>query len=125
MSLEYLEDLEKAIEHGREYFACPGKNSHEWHISNEPESLNDRCQRTANMRKFPQHVYQLVNVNDAGAGDSYLICKKLLDAGPRGEANLHWMLVDTKDAAEMLRDVSQGPSPYFGAVPIAKFDPTI
>ena len=123
MSLDYLEDLKAQVDRGKAFFAAPGANTNQWKISEDPEELKGLAQRAANQRKFEQSVYQLVSQSEVGAGGSYLVCKKIMEPGPRGEPHLEWMLVDTKDAAEMLRDVSHGPSPYFGTLVIETFQP--
>ena len=116
MSIDWLEDLERSINSGHDYYACPGVHTSEWFLASTVDELRPKAQRTANARKFPASVYRLVNRMDTVSGDSYLVVRKFLEPGPRGEARMLWSLVDTRDAAEMLRDVSQGPSPYFGAV---------
>jgi hypothetical protein len=115
MSIDWLEDLERAIEFGEEYYACPGMQGSEWYISKQAAELSKRAQRVADTKKFPVSVYRMVSRANTVSGDSFLVVRKILDPGPRGEPNLQWALVDTREAAEMLRDVSQGPSPYFGA----------
>lgn len=125
MSIDYLEDLEVSINGGREFFACPGVQAGEWHLSQEIADLRRRAMRTANVRKFPISIYRLVNIMDTVADDSYLVVRKILDPGARGEPRFQWGLVDTRQAAEMLRDVSQGPSPYFGAVVEETVEPTV
>lgn len=123
MSMDYLEDLESRIDSGEAFYACPGGTTNEWFISKDLQSLEQKAQRTANGQRFEAHVYRLTNCRDATAGDSFLAVRNILEPGARGEAHLRWILVDTRDAAEMLRDVSQGPSPYFGAVIESTFRP--
>lgn len=115
MSLEYLENLEILIESGKEFFVCQGVQSSEWTLANSVESLVKSAQRAANSRKYPVNIYRLVNRWEAGVQDSYLVVSKILSTSPNGIPKIHWTIVDTKEAAELLRDVSQGPSPYFGA----------
>lgn len=115
MSIDYLEDLERAIDNGKELFVCPGVQSSEWEISSDEELLEKKAQRTANASKFECHVYRIISKADALSEDSYLVVRKILDPSPKGEPRFQWGIVDTKEAAEMMRDVSQGPSPYFGA----------
>ena len=93
-------------------------------VANSYEELRPKAQRAANSRKFEAGIYRLVNRMDTGADDSFLIVRKILDPNARGEPNFHWALVDTRDAAELMRDVSVGPTPYFGAVVEEKFQPT-
>jgi hypothetical protein len=123
MSIDYLEDLENAITNGRKKFACPGPNANEWYLADTVDELRAKAQRTADARRFQTHVYRLVNRMETVTGDSYLVVRKILDAGPRGEPHFQWSVVDTREAAEMLRDVSQGPTPFFGAVIEETFNP--
>lgn len=115
MSLDYLEEMERAINNGAQIYATPGQHMNEWHLARTPEELEAIAQRTANSRKYEVSIFRMINRMEAVAGDSYLVVKKIGDPGPRGEPHLQWTLVDTRDAADMLRDVSHGPSPYFGA----------
>ena len=45
------------------------------------------------------------------------------DPGHRGEPNIKWSCVETKEAAEMMRDVRKGPSPIFGTQVEETVDP--
>lgn len=123
MSIDYLEDLENAVTNGRRKFACPGANANEWYIADSLEELQPKAQRTADVRRFQCSIYRLVNKMETVAGDSYLVVRKILEPGPRGEPHFQWSVVDTREAAEMLRDVSQGPTPFFGAVIEETFNP--
>lgn len=123
MSLDWLEDLEQAVTNGREYYACPGSNANEWFTSESAEELRAKAQRSANSRKMQTAIYRLVNRMETMSGDSYLVVRKILEPGPRGEPHFQWSIVDTREAAEMLRDVSHGPSPFFGAVVEETFQP--
>lgn len=123
MAFDYLEELEEAVNRGVGWFCCPGKAAGEWILARSAEELRGPCQTAADLYLFEQSIYKLKNRADSGGEDRYFVCKKILEPGPRGEPNLQWMIVDTKDAAELLRDVSQGPSPYFGAVVVESFQP--
>ena len=123
MSIDYLEDIERAISNGKELYVCPGVQSSEWEISEDDASLEKKAQRTANATKFQCHIYRLINKADALSDDSYLVVRKILDPSAKGEPRFQWGIVDTKEAAEMMRDVSQGPSPYFGASIHLTFQP--
>jgi hypothetical protein len=123
MSLDYLEDLTHEVDQGKSLYACPGVHAGEWHISNDLNDLTTKAQRTANSRKFDVQLFRLVNKMDTVSGDSYLVVRKILEPGPRGEPHLQWALVDTREAAEIMRDVSQGPTPYFGATVEKSFKP--
>ena len=123
MSIDYLAELEHDIDNGRTVYACPGAGTNEWFISNDLEDLKKKAQRTANSKKYGVSIYRLMNQADTMSGDTYLAVRKILEPGPKGEPHLHWTMVDTREAAEMLRDVSQGPSPYFGATVEENFSP--
>ena len=123
MSIDYLEDLESQVTNGRKKFACPGAGANEWYLSENIEKLKPKAQRTADARKFQTHIYRLINRMETVTGDVYFVVRKILEPGPRGEAYFQWSVVDTREAAEMLRDVSQGPTPYFGAVIEETFNP--
>lgn len=116
MSIDYLEDLESQVTNGKKKYACPGPGANEWFLSDNIEELKPKAQRTADARKFQTCIYRLINRMETVSGDVYLVVRKILDPGPRGEAHFQWSVVDTREAAEMMRDVSQGPTPYFGAV---------
>jgi hypothetical protein len=123
MSIDYLEDLEKSINNGKELYACPGVQSAEWELSGDMAALEKKAQRTANALKFQCIIYRLINKADTVSDDCYLVVRKILDPGSRGEPRFQWGIVDTREAAEMMRDVSQGPSPYFGATIEKTFQP--
>lgn len=123
MSLDYLEEISIAIDSGTPYYACPGQTANEWYLSKSLDELRIKAQRTANSRKFEAHIYRLLNRMDTGPNDCFLICRKILEPGPRGEPHMQMTIVDTRDAAELLRDVSQGPTPYFGATIEETFQP--
>ena len=125
MSLDYLEDLSAQIDRGKIYFACPGVQAGEWHLAGAVDDLKNFAQRAANSRKMEVPIYRVVNMMDTVTGDSYLLVRKILDPGPRGEPRIQWSVVDTREAAEMLRDVSQGPTPYFGATVEQMVKPTV
>ena len=125
MSIDYLEDIERAIENGKELYACPGVQSSEWEISGDEEALEKKAQRTANASKFQCHIYRVISKADALSDDAFLVVRNILDPSAKGEPRFQWGIVDTKEAAEMMRDVSQGPSPYFGASIHKKFEPNV
>lgn len=123
MAIDYLTDLEHHIDSGRTLFACQSHQGSEWFISANIEDLRIKAQRAANSKKYSVNIYRLINRMDVGEGDSYIYVKKIMEPGPKGEPHMQWSIVDTKDAAEMLRDVSEGPSPYFGCTVEETFTP--
>jgi hypothetical protein len=121
MAIDYLIDLEHQLDRGHNFYACPGLGLNEWHLSESLDDIRRRAHKTAGVRKMPIEIRRLVS-HTAAEADAFLVVRKILEQGPTGEPRLHWMLVDTRDAAEMLRDVSQGPSPYFGATALEAVD---
>lgn len=124
MSIDWLEKLALRVDRGEEFFACPGTGRNEWFVSTDLSELRTKAQKTANAQRYDAGLYRLVNKGDVTGGDGFLVVRTIMDPGGRGEPNLKWCLVDTKDAADMLRDVSQGPSPFFGAVLEETFSPS-
>ena len=123
MAMDYLQDLEHHIDQGRVIYACQGQHGNEWVISSDLEEARLKAQRAANSRKYQVSLFRLINKMDTVTGDSYLFVRKILEPGPKGEPHLNWSLADTREGAEMMRDVSQGPSPYFGATVVEAFEP--
>ena len=123
MSIDFLEDLERLVDNGREFFVCPGVQATEWSIDEQIEPLKKKAQRTANARRIQAHIYKLLNKMDTTSDDCYLVVRKILDPSPRGEPRFQWAIVDTREAAEMMRDVSLGPTPYFGAMVVETYEP--
>lgn len=116
MAIDYLEDIEKSLERGREIFACPSVNSGDWIISEDVESMKPKAERAAKSKKHELHIYRLASVNMASYQDGFLVVRKFLEPTRDGTPRMQWVLVETKEAGEMMRDVSQGPSPYFAAM---------
>jgi len=123
MSIDYLEEIATRIDDGDLVYVCPGTRQNDWVISSNLGELRSKAQRAANTRRFEAGIFRLVNDRDTGATDSFLIVREILEPGPRGEPHMKWSLVDTRDAAEIMRDVSQGPTPFFGAVKEETFQP--
>jgi hypothetical protein len=59
------------------------------------------------------NIVRLALRQDAVAGDLFLVPTAIEEAGPRGEPNVKWSTVETREAAEMMRDVKHGPCPFF------------
>ena len=116
MALDYLEDLEAGIESGDIYFAIPGTQQNIWHLVRTLDASRPIARRTASSNHSPTPIYRLVNRMATSQNDFYFVVRKILEPGSRGEPNFQWTLVGTREVAEMVRDVSLGPTPYFGAV---------
>jgi len=113
MSIDWLLDVERALENGRDVFACPGAGRNQWQISKSIEELKKIAQRAADAKKMSVNIVRLALRQDAVAGDLFLVPTTIDEAGPRGEPNVKWSTVETKEAAEMMRDVKHGPCPFF------------
>jgi hypothetical protein len=113
MSIDWLLDVERALENGKEIFACPGAGRNQWQISKAIDELRKVAQRAADAKKMSVNIVRLALRQDAVAGDLFLVPTAIEEAGPRGEPNVKWSTVETKEAAEMMRDVKHGPCPFF------------
>ena len=113
MSIDWLLDLERALENGKDVFACPSVGRSSWQIGKSVEELRKAAQKAADMKKIPIAIVRLVPKQDASVGDMFLVPTAIDDSGPRGEPNIRWSTVETKEAAEMMRDVKHGPCPFF------------
>lgn len=124
MSIDWLNDLERAIDNGKEVFACPGVSRNQWMIGKSVDDLTRQAKRTADSRKMAVNIVRLINKQDAVAGDLFLVPTKIEEPGPRGEPVIQWSTVETREAAEMMRDVRQGPSPFFAMQSETTVNPT-
>jgi hypothetical protein len=113
MSIDWLLDVERALENGKEIFACPGAGRNQWQISKAIDDLRKVAQRAADTKKMSVNIVRLALRQDAVAGDLFLVPTAIEEAGPRGEPNVKWSTVETREAAEMMRDVKHGPCPFF------------
>ena len=113
MSIDWLLDLERSLEHGKEVFACPGVGRNSWQTGKSVEELRKFAQRAADAKKMPVNIVRLILKQEATTGDLYLVPTGIEETGPRGEPVIKWSTVDTKEAAEMMRDVRFGPCPFF------------
>jgi hypothetical protein len=124
MSIDFLNDLERALENGRDIFACPGTGRNQWRLGKSIDELRKDAQRAADSRKMDVQIVRLILKSEATSGDLFLVPTSIDEAGPRGEPNIRWSTVDTKEAAEMMRDVRQGPCPFFAMQVEESFTPT-
>ena len=114
MSIDFLFDLERDVDTGREYFACPGVGRNQWSIGKSVEELRKFAKRTADHKKTPVQIVRLIPKSDAVAGNLFLVPTRIGEPGTRGEPQIEWSPIETKEAAEVMRDVRHGPSPFFG-----------
>jgi hypothetical protein len=123
MSIDYLLDLERAIEAGREVFACPGVTRNQWIIGKTVEELRRHAKRAADVKKMPVSIVRVVPKADAVVGDLFLVPTNIGEPGARGEPQIAWATVETREAADMMRDVRHGPSPFFAIQVEATIEP--
>ena len=114
MSIDWLFELERSLENGKEVLACPNMGKNQWVIGKPLADLKKLAKKVADHKKMPVTVVRLVSVHDAVAGDQYLAPTKIEEPGNRGEPSIQWSTFDTREASEMMRDVRHGPSPFFG-----------
>ncbi len=124
MSIDFLFDLERSIEGGKEVFACPGIARNSWVFAKSVDELKRQAQRAADNRKMPVNIVRVISKNEAVAGDLFLVPTAIGEPGPRGEPNIQWTTVETKEAADMMKDVRRGPSPFFGMQSEETVNPT-
>jgi hypothetical protein len=123
MSIDWLFHLEKSLEFGKEFYACQGTGKNQWIISKDKEQLKEQAQAIAKQKGMPVSIYQLRTKSEGVQGCFYLVPLRIEESGPKGEPMVLWSLVETKDAAEMIRDLRFGPSPYFAAFEVETIKP--
>jgi hypothetical protein len=116
MAIDYLEDIERDLERGIDMFVCPSVNSGDWIFSNDVASIIPKAKRAAQSKKHELNIYRLASIHDASMQDGFLIVRKFLEPNRDGTPRMQWAMVESREASEMMRDVSQGPSPYFAAL---------
>ena len=114
MSIDWLFDIERSIENGKVVLACPGAGTNEWVVGRPIEELRKLAKRVADAKKAPVNIVKLVSKHDTLSGDLFLVPVKIEQPGQRGEPQIKWSVVDTKEAADMMKDLRHGPSPFFG-----------
>jgi hypothetical protein len=114
MSIDWLNDLLREVEVGKTIFACPNVGRGQWAVAYEMTDLHSIAKKAADFKKLPVQIVRVIAPHDCVAGDLFLCPTDIGEPGVRGEPNIKWSTVDTKEAAEMMRDVRHGPSPFFG-----------
>ena len=114
MSIDWLFDLERDIDNGKMIYGCPGISRNQWVIAKSTDELKKVAKRTADHKKIAVNIYRVISKLDTVVGDMFLVPTGIGDPGARGEPNIQWSQVETREAAEMMRDVKHGPSPFFG-----------
>ena len=114
MSIDWLLDLEREIGYGKDYYAAPGMGRNQWIIKRSVADLRGVATRSAEHRKLPVSIVRLTLPDEVVQGETFLVPVKIGEAGARGEPQIEWSTVETKEAAELMRDLRNGRSPYFG-----------
>lgn len=114
MSIDFLYDVERDVEAGKDVFACPGMGRNQWVVARKIDELKKIAKRTADQKKISVQIVRLIPKSDAVAGNLFLVPTRIGEPGARGEPQIEWTTIETKEAAETMRDVRFGPSPFFG-----------
>lgn len=114
MSIDWLMDLDREVSNGKAIFACPNVSRGQWAVSYELEDLDSIAKKAATYKKSPVTVYRVISPHDTVIGDLYLCPTEIGGSNTKGEPEIKWSTVDTKEAAEMMRDLRHGSSPIFG-----------
>jgi hypothetical protein len=85
-------------------------------VANKLQDLYRQAKMTADARKTSVDIVRLVHNADA-LSNLFLVPTQVGDEGSRGDPQVQWSTVETREAAELVRDVSQGPAPFFGMEP--------
>ncbi|MGI6524796.1 MAG: hypothetical protein ACOX2O_05810 [Bdellovibrionota bacterium] len=124
MSIDWLWDLDRAVEGGRVYYGCQSVGRNQWAIARSVDELRAIAKRAADHKRLPVDIVRIVSPHETIAGDLYLVPIDVGDPGHRGEPNVKWTCVETREAADMMKDVRKGPSPIFGIQIEETIDPT-
>lgn len=109
------DELESQVHGGVELFCSIDPRSGQWAFARTVEALLPSARQFVMKRMLPGTIYRLVAPAEATTGDQYLYVRKVEPQPSGAGITYHWGIVDTREAAEMMRDVSEGPLPYFGA----------
>ncbi len=124
MSIDWLLDLERDIDNGKEIYGCQGVGRNQWVIGKPIEELRKIAKRTAEHSKMSVNIVHIISKHDTIAGDMYLVPVQIGDSGSKGEPSIQWKQIDTKDAADMMKDVRKGPAPFFGIQTAETIEPS-
>ena len=114
MSIDYLYDIERDVDSGKDMYACPGLGKNQWVISRSIDELKKVARRTAEHRKTGVTIVRLIPKSDTIMGNNFLVPIRIGDPGVRGEPQIEWATIETKEAADNMKDVRRGPAPFFG-----------
>ena len=107
MSIDWLWDLERAVETGKSYYACQAAGRNQWAIARSADELRKVAKRAASHKKLAVDIVRLVSPHEM-AGALYLVLTEIGEPEPRGESNIKLACVETKEAAEIMCDDTPG-----------------
>ena len=123
MSIDFLFELARSLDVGKEIFACVGVGRNQWYIGKPLDELQKLAKRSADNKKMPVNIVKLVPPDDTLPNDQFLVPIRIEDAGARGEPQIQWATVETKEAGEMMRDLRHGSAPFFGMQVVETISP--
>ena len=115
MFFEFLERLDRQILSDENVYACQGFGTYQWYIEQDLDEMIEKAQATANVKKYPITIYRVSRGEDINPSESYLVVKRVI-MSVVGDFMYEWVQVDTREAAELVRDVTHGATPFFGLV---------
>lgn len=59
MSIEWLYELERAVEDGDDVFACPGMGKDQWQVARSIEELRPLAKQAAVSKQLPVYIVRL------------------------------------------------------------------
>jgi len=126
LGIDWLGQIEGNVDNGHKVLACPALAEKEWVIGKPIDELRTLAKRLADAKKITVSIVALLPRTETLGSELFLVPTKIIDSpDKRGSSQVKWSLVDTKEAAEMMRDVKYGPAPYFGIQVVESVPPTV
>jgi hypothetical protein len=113
MSYEWLLDLERAVERGKDVFACQGIRGAHWVVGKPLEELKRLAARVAEHTKSSVVIYRLAAKENAAERSTFLVPTHVGEVDGPGGPDVKWSGVEGRQGAELMRDIRHGPAPYF------------
>lgn len=122
--IDWLSELERAVGRGQKVLACRDVNEKNWIIGRPIDDLRNLAKRVADAQKISVPIVALLPHTEAVFGEYFLVPTKIVDSHDRNAPPISWATVDSKEAAEMMRDVKYGPSPFFSMQTVEVIKPS-
>lgn len=113
MSIEFLFELERTLDKGQKIYGCAASQQGRWELATSIEAIRKAAKRTAIAKKGAVQIMQLLPASSNVPDGSLLIAAKIGEEEAKKAGNITWSTVGSVDAAETMRDVRHGPSPFF------------